>query len=326
VTREGVGTAAQAAPAGACPVCAGAAPELYVAGEERRLSPTALGSSRTDLSPGRVLRCRVCGLGYRQTRPDEEQLARLYRALDGEVYEADGRGRAQTAARHLRIVRRERTTGRLLDVGCASGAFLRCAADAGWRVVGVEPAAALAARARTLLAGRGEVLGVSLQEACLPAASFDAVTLWDVLEHVPDPVDFLRTGAALLKPGGHLYANVPDLESLQARVLRTRWPLLLPEHLTYFSRRSLERCGERAALTWVRSGRRPASFSLQYLLYRLAQHGVPGAAAGRRLVVRLGAGGLVLPVPLGERYVVWRREGRSPAAGPAGPGGAAATE
>src|SRR5262249_8751498 len=85
--------AAPAAPPDACPVGAAGAPAVYLDGEERRLTAAALGPSRTDVSPGRVLRCRVCGLGYRQRRPDAAHLAGLYRALDDGVYESDRRGR-----------------------------------------------------------------------------------------------------------------------------------------------------------------------------------------------------------------------------------------
>ncbi|MBI4538192.1 MAG: class I SAM-dependent methyltransferase [Gemmatimonadetes bacterium] len=290
-----------------CPVCGSAGTRLYVDGEDRGLVPSSLGSSRTEVSPGRVLRCRTCELGFRQLRPSEEELARLYRRLDGSVYGLEEGARSRTAERHLAIVRHYVRVGRLLDVGCASGMFLRLAAEGGWSVVGIEPAETLAERGKEVLQGRGEILCATLQEASLPAASFDVVTLWDVLEHVPDPVSFLRSSGELLKPGGLLFANVPDLDSLEARLLGARWPLLLPEHLNYFNRGSLKLCGDSAGLTLMRFGRRSASFSIRYVMFRLAQHRVPGAGVGYRIASRSGIGSVLIPVRLGELYGVWRR-------------------
>jgi len=231
----------------------------------------------------------------------------LYRELPGDLYDAESHGRARTAARHVRILQHYATPGRLLDVGCASGAFLCAAADAGWQVVGVEPAEVLCERASAALGDRGQVICAPLGEAASRLAGFDVVTLWDVLEHVDRPVDFLRTCVELLKPGGHLLINVPDLDSLPARVMGARWPLLLPEHLNYFNRESLRRCTVLMGLQWLAEGRRPASFSLDYVLYRIAQHRIPLAAPARRLAMALGLSRRLIAVPLGELYAVWRR-------------------
>ena len=228
------------------------------------------------------------------------------------MYEKESQGRLNTAKRHLKIVQRSVAGGRLLDVGCASGGFLSCAADAGWSVVGVEPAEVLCAKAKEELRGRGEVLCLTLQQAHLPASSFDALTMWDVLEHVPDPLGFLKNCASLLKPGGYLFANVPDLDSLQARLLRERWPLLLAEHLNYFNRRSLKLCGELAELRWASFGRRPASFSVEYVLYRLAQHRIPGASFGHKVAGKTFLGEICIPAFLGESYGVWTRPPQNP--------------
>ena len=295
-----------AAPA-ACPLCASQDLEIYSDDEDRQLVASDLGSSRQNVSHGKILRCRTCRFAFRQSRPAEDELSALYRELDPKVYERESRGRRNTAQRHLKIVQRYTAGGRLLDVGCASGAFLRRAADAGWSVVGVEPAKVLCAKAKETLRGRGEVLCLTLQQASLPASSFDALTLWDVLEHVPEPREFLKHCASLLKPGGYLFANVPDLDSLQARLLRERWPLLLAEHLNYFNRRSLKLCGELAQLQWIDFGRRPASFSLEYVLYRLAQHRVPGASLGHKVTGKSFLGGICIPAFLGESYGVWTR-------------------
>jgi predicted SAM-dependent methyltransferase len=64
---------------------------------------------------------------------------------------------------------------------------------------------------------------------------FDAITAWDVLEHVPHPRAFLSACRSLLRPGGFLFLNVPDLDSWEGELLGRRWPLLLPEHLNYFN-------------------------------------------------------------------------------------------
>jgi len=78
---------------------------------------------------------------------------------------------------------------------------------------------------------------------------------------------------------------VPDLESLPTRLLRARWPLLLPERLIYFSRRSLRLSGESASLTWICFGRRLASFSVRYLFHRRAQHTLAGATSAARTYI-----------------------------------------
>lgn len=264
-----------------------------------------MGSSRQEVGYGQILRCKQCRLGFRASRVGEKELANLYADLDIEVYQSELRGRLATASRNLSIIRRYCPPSRLLDIGCASGMFLRQASDEGWNVVGIEPSRQLSQLAKENLDGRGEIIPATLQAAGLADADFDVVTMWDVLEHVPQPAEFLQTAVNLLRPGGHLFVNVPDLDSLQARLLGTRWPLLLPEHLNYFNRSSLAYCGTKAGLVAVHMSRRKASFSVEYILYRLRQHGVLGASAMSRFASRLGVGRIVMPVSLGELYMVW---------------------
>jgi SAM-dependent methyltransferase len=292
---------------GTCPVCGSADVTVYREGTDRELSQMALGPSRRDISGGRILRCRSCRLGFRATLPSEEDLGRLYRELDIGAHEGELPARFRTAARQLRIVSRYVAPARLLDVGCGSGVFLRVAADAGWNVVGVEPGKAAHRSATALLGGRGDVIHAAFQEVSLASSAFDVVTLWDVLEHVPDPRSLLDRAAHLVKPGGYLFVNVPDLESLPTRLLQARWPLLLPEHLVYFSRRSLRLCGEGAGLTLVHLGRRLVSFSIGYVFHRLAQHGVMGAMSLGRLARWGGIDEVVVSMPLGELCGIWRR-------------------
>lgn len=290
-----------------CPVCQSKNVRLYLDDKEDAFDPAIIGSSRVKITHGRILRCDDCEFGFRQARSNSSEMAELYRQMDTGVYESETEGRKTTAIRHLEILRRfARKPGRLLDAGCASGTFLREACDAGWSVAGVEPSEALFAKAVAALGEKAELHCSVLEQARFPAASFDAITLWDVLEHVPDPAGFMRLCCELLKPGGKLLVNVPDLDSFEARTLGRRWPLLLAEHLNYFNRASLRLCAENAGLRWMHFGRRSASFSVEYILYRLSQHRVPGAKLAGRL-----AGGRVakmqVPMYLGEILGVWSR-------------------
>jgi SAM-dependent methyltransferase len=290
-----------------CPLCSGEKIEIYIDAKGATLAADALGSSRTNVTHGKILRCQSCRFVFSEFRPADEELHTLYRQMDPTVYEKEAPGRLKTAQRHLKMVGRHISGGKLVDVGCASGSFLAVAAEAGWAVTGVEPSEVLAGLAKEALRDRGEVYCSTLQEANLARASFDALTLWDVLEHVTDPVSFLGDCADLLKPGGYLFANLPDINSIQAKLLGERWPLLLAEHLNYFDRDTLKLCGEKVGLQWVAFDRRPASFTLEYILYRLSQHRIPASEFGYRMVQKNTLGSMSIPIYLGETFAVWRR-------------------
>jgi len=290
-----------------CPICASENLRVFLDGEELELTPERIGSSRALLSYGRILRCNDCTFGFRQFRPSDEQLASLYAKADASVYEQEMAGRRWSAEKNAGIVLRHRAVpGRILDVGCASGTFLQVMLEHGWNGDGVEPSTVQFAIASKVLTDRCGLHHCSLQEAKLEGR-FDVLSLWDVLEHVADPLGFLEQCKELLTRGGLIVLNVPDLDSVQARLLGRRWPLLLAEHLNYFNRDSLRQCAARAGLDWVATGRRPVAFSSGYILYRLSQHRFPLAATLRTLVGTLALANIRIPIWMGERYAVLQR-------------------
>lgn len=127
--------------------------------------------------------------------------------------------------------------GRLLDIGAATGFFVRLAKADGWQAEGVEISdfAANQGRQRGL-----NIMTGTLTTLSLPASSYEAVTMLDVLEHLTDPLTTLTEVYKVLKPGGLLLINTPDASSLVARRLGKNWHLLVPpEHLHYFGRANL---------------------------------------------------------------------------------------
>jgi 2-polyprenyl-3-methyl-5-hydroxy-6-metoxy-1,4-benzoquinol methylase len=109
--------------------------------------------------------------------------------------------------------------GKLLDVGCATGVFLALARDAGWEPYGVDISSYATAFAQERLALKNVMAG-TLREVHFPAAFFDAVTLLDVFEHLPEPLTELYEIHRILKKGGLLLINTPNEQSLLRRVAR----------------------------------------------------------------------------------------------------------
>jgi SAM-dependent methyltransferase len=290
-----------------CPVCGSANTTLHLDGDDS-LSAECVGSSRTLLSHGRILKCCKCGMCFRLFRPSADHLGELYRNADDEMYEAESGNRTKTARRHQRQVQRYfKSPGRLVDVGCASGAFLSLMADKGWTVHGIEPSLSQSARAQKLVGSRAMIHQSTLEDADLPTG-VDLVTLWDVLEHVPNPVDFMRRSASLLKQGGLLMLNTPKIDSIVARTLRRRWPLLLAEHLNYWTVGSLKLCGSKAGLELIKTDWRPVSFSANYILHRTSQHNLPGASTAYRFAKELHLPlQFSVPILMGEILAIFRK-------------------
>jgi SAM-dependent methyltransferase len=159
---------------------------------------------------------------------------------------------AGVARRRVALV--ERVSGRpgyLLDVGCGTGEVLAAARHAGWRVQGVEPVADAARHAREQ---RGlDVSAATLPGSGLPERSFDVVSAFHVLEHMPDSLDFLSMLARWARPGGHVVVEVPNYDSAIRRHHGERWSSLRPlEHLVHFTPETLRGAFERAGLRPVR--------------------------------------------------------------------------
>jgi len=213
--------------------------------------------------PGRYrfARCTACGQAYLRLRPAPTALAAHY--PEGYVHAGrspawirewfrrrDLRPRVRLARECLGGVASGPACGpALLDVGCGEGAFLAAARAAGFTVEGIEPTgwAAELARLRGLRVHRCEVSAAPLE-----AERYDAVTLWDVIEHLPDPTADLARLHGALRPGGRLIASTPVLDGWEARVMGEAWPGWdPPRHLSVFSRASLTALLDRSGFTVV---------------------------------------------------------------------------
>lgn len=202
-----------------------------------------------------VVRCRRCSLVYVGDELESIDFAALYGkdyylSEDKRLfsnYLAEEPERLASARSRVEKLKKLKKTGRLLDVGCAAGFFLE-AAKPYYDVVGVDLSEYSSSYARERFGLN--VLTGNLEQAELPENSFDVVTLWDVIEHVADPLAVMCEVGRILRPGGIAVVATGDIESLHARIAGENWPLLAPPwHLYYFSRKTLKRLGEGGALS-----------------------------------------------------------------------------
>lgn len=126
--------------------------------------------------------------------------------------------------------------GQLLDIGAGTGDFLVTAKNAGWNSIGFEPNLA----ARNLALSKG--IELVDDTALLPNHSLDAITMWHVLEHVPDVEKQLQELKRLLKPNGTLLIAVPNYKSYDAQYYGADWAAYdVPRHLWHFSKKSMDK-------------------------------------------------------------------------------------
>ena len=224
------------------------------------------------------------------------------------VYDIEDENRRHTAQRFLALVQEFRPPpARLLDVGCATGLFIRETHQAGYQVTGLEASEWAVARARERCGRAATIVSGFLEKTDLPPQSLDVITAWDVLEHVSRPTEIAQRLRGWLADDGWLFLNVPDIESRIARLMGKRWVLLLREHLWYYSPATMSALLGRAGFELICTRTHAVQFSVANVLGRAAQY--PGVVG--RLSARLASSNwlerITLRFPMGEMNVVARK-------------------
>lgn len=214
---------------------------------------------------GPLVRCRGCGLLYvivaqsarvgemngapsADRSPTESllaademrrlsALARELALVEPQVEESEGHWREMTAAERLADLRRFVAGGRLLEIGCATGEML-AAANSSFAVTGVEADAASSNVAR---ACGLECVSGTLFDARFPDEHFDVAALYHVIEHLPSPRRALDELHRILRPGGWLVIETPNIATPWFRLLGARWRQFIPDHCFFFAPETLRR-------------------------------------------------------------------------------------
>jgi SAM-dependent methyltransferase len=243
---------------------------------------------RARQSPGPVVRCRRCGLVYVAPIEDDRALisigpplgpgdpAMLTSANATDLvgcweYPLLAQKETESAAIYMnagvaleQIERYALPPGRLLDFGCGGGFFLSVAKERGWEAYGLEPLPghAVYARARFKL----NVITDVLRADTFAAEFFDVVTAFQVFEHIVDPNEVLEHLKAVMRPGGILFIEVPNIETWSLRLLGKYHRHFVPDHVTFFSRATLSRLLERNGFRVLDSFFPSRQMSLNHLL------------------------------------------------------------
>ena len=256
-----------------------------------------------DTEVHRFLRCVDCGSATLDPLPSPARLAALYsadytfkpapahsalrrllQAVEWRCFYEPGYRRRLAIIRRLTGLR----AGRVLEVGCGSGLFLRFLREAGYAVEGVETSPADAAYARERLALT--VYEGALEALPLERGGYDAVVMVYVLEHIPDPAATLARIHDLLKPGGWAVLGLPVMDSGQARWLGARWSAVTeaPRHVGIPSAAGARRLLEAGGYVDIRLAPSPLSENAGHIALSL----LPGAASPRAYGAAGGAGTL----------------------------------
>ena len=147
----------------------------------------------------------------------------------------------------LRLIEQHQPVkGKILDIGAGTGDFLLEAKNKNWETVGVEPNE----KAKSIAINKGVLFADTIEK--LESNSFDVITLWHVLEHVPDVVHQVAELKRLLKPSGTLIIAVPNFKSFDANYYKTLWAAYdVPRHLWHFSKTAIEKLFDKQNMNLV---------------------------------------------------------------------------
>lgn len=206
-----------------------------------------------------IVQCESCDFKFTNPRPEESDLGRYYKSEDYVSHSNTKKGfinstyqtvRKYTLLKKLELISKYFKTGTILDIGCGTGEFLNTCKLAKWKTIGIEPdkdAREMAIKNFGLdVRGEDELKN-------LPDASFEIISMWHVLEHVPRLNERVAELKRLVKPNGMIIIAVPNCNSLDAKIYKEHWAAYdVPRHLYHFTPRDMDSLFVKEGLKVVR--------------------------------------------------------------------------
>lgn len=247
---------------------------------------------------GPIYKCRDCSFVYIVDDNSLEEINTSYEQVQDALYISEEAGRVKTFSRHLKNLNKIcPKNGNLLEVGAYTGLFLSMARDCGWKVKGIEPSRWAVSQAKKLY-------GISIKQGILKPnyfkkETFNAVVMWDVIEHLPNPLESLCICNAYLKTGGWIAMSTIDIGSLAAKILGPRWPWLMEMHRVYFSKATIKRMLEMAGFVKISFRPHIRFVSISYLVSRFAL---------KQGIIPHQIGNIIIPFYVGDIFEVYAQK------------------
>lgn len=219
-----------------CPLCKSKEYNIIYFAEKNN-KETKYSPAESIKERGAILKCARCDIAYKADWPSERELKEGYEESIDKQYFGLVEERRRSFQYLIEQIERRLPKGKLLDVGCGEGTLVDIAVKRGWEAEGIEPN-------KNFVKWAKKNYGVKIKQGSvfnekLEKNSYDAITLLDVIEHVPDPILFLKRCRELLKDGGYIVISTPNFGSLFSRIMKKNWFYILSIHLFYFTPKTI---------------------------------------------------------------------------------------
>lgn len=264
-------------------------------------------ASGDDLLFDQLVRCKKCSLVFVNPRIKSNLILKGYTEGTDELFVSQAKSRENTFSKSLRLIEKYRPhKGKLLDVGTAGGSFLSAAKKRNWEVYGCEPNKWLADWGNKnygLKIAKGTILDQDYK-----SDFFDVVTLWDVIEHTPDPSKVLEECGRIMKRGGLLVVNYPDIGSIVARLMKRKWLFLTSVHLFYFTRKTMKGLLKKNGFKTIYVKPHFQTLEAGYVFFRAGKYNKLISNVGSTFVKSLGLEKKGFPYWLGQTFFLAVKE------------------
>jgi len=219
-------------------------------------------------------KCKNCEVEFLHPQPSAKKLKDIYEkkyynswGLNDKSFSVSREMKYCTGIKHVKKIQHIQSSGMLLDIGCAFGFFLEAARDTGFDAYGVELSSFSSAFAKKSI-GEKKIYHGILEESPFTNKIFDVITMFDLIEHTPNPKETIIQAAQMLAPKGIIVLSTPNSGSFSRFLMKKKWIHYKEEHLFYFNKKNIEYLADELKLQVIKAKAFKKVFYLSYVLHQ----------------------------------------------------------